>query len=265
MKRNIRMRLAGAVLMLVTALSVCSFGAKAAPVTKPDGTVFDYIFYANHYPDLMEAFGLDEGALWNHYVNHGRAEGRQTCTSPSGAETGNPQVNLSAQFPYYIMVNRAANCVTVMGMDAAGAYSIPVRAFVCSTGGEKTPLGTFTTTAGRRWGLLFGNVWGQYSTRITGSILFHSVPYLQQNATTLEYWEYNKLGTAASMGCVRLTCEDAKWIFDNCAPGTTVTIYDDAQNPGPLGKPAAPRIDENNAAYRGWDPTDPDPANPWKN
>ena len=48
--------------------------------------------------------------------------------------------------PYYILVNRLANCVTVYGLDPAGYYSIPVRAIVASTGkpGCETPLGTFS-------------------------------------------------------------------------------------------------------------------------
>ena len=59
--------------------------------------------------------------------------------------------------------------------------------------------------------------------------------------------------------CVR----DVKWIYDNCPVNTRVTIYDDAANPGPLGKPETIKIplDSPNA---GWDPTDPDEANPWK-
>lgn len=55
--------------------------------------------------------------------------------------------------------------------------------------------------------------------------------------------------------------EDAKWIYDNCPVGTKVTIYD-SKDPGPLGKPTPIRIDVN-SPYRGWDPTDPDPRNPW--
>ena len=34
----------------------------------------------------------------------------------------------------------------------------------------------------------------------------------------------NALGTPVSAGCIRLTVQDAKWIFDNAKPGTTVKI-----------------------------------------
>ena len=53
----------------------------------------------------------------------------------------------------------------------------------------------------------------------------------------LELEEFNKLGEQASQGCVRLAVSDAKWIYDNCPTGTNVSIYDDAENAGPLGKP----------------------------
>ena len=107
-----------------------------------------------------------------------------------------------------------------------------------------------------------GNVYGQYACRITGSILFHSVPYEKKDKSTLEWWEYDKLGTKASLGCIRLKVEDAKWIYDNCVPGTKVEFYT-SSNPGPLGKPTAQKITEDEEV-RNWDPTDPDPNNPWK-
>ena len=53
---------------------------KAMPssaVLKEDGTVFDFVYYANRYPDLMAAFGLNEEALWQHYRMTGKKEGRQ--------------------------------------------------------------------------------------------------------------------------------------------------------------------------------------------
>lgn len=56
---------------------------------------------------------------------------------------------------------------------------------------------------------------------------------------------------------------DVKWIYDNCPVGTTVVIYDDAATPGPMGTPGTIYIDPDDETYRGWDPTDPDAANPW--
>ncbi|MBR2289284.1 MAG: L,D-transpeptidase [Clostridia bacterium] len=163
---------------------------------------------------------------------------------------------------YHIKVNTAANTVTVYDKDANGKYTQAIKAFVCSTGKSTPKSGTYKISDRYRWRSLFGGVYGQYAVRIYGNILFHSVPYEQMYANTLEYEEYDKLGTSASMGCVRLCVRDAKWIYDNAKTGTTVEFYQDASNPGPLGKPTSQKI-SSNKANRNWDPTDPDKHNPW--
>ena len=164
--------------------------------------------------------------------------------------------------PYYIEVIRNQNIVIVYGLDSNKEYTKVVKVFVASVGRSgKTPVGTFKTTKGLTWGSLIGGVYGQYSTRIVGSILFHSVPYYSKNKGDLEWEEYNKLGTAASAGCVRMTVRDVKWIFDNVASGTTVRIYD-GSIPSGITKPSAPKI-SGDSPNRGWDPTDPDINNPW--
>lgn len=166
-------------------------------------------------------------------------------------------------YPYYIKVNRQANCVTIYKKDASGNYTVPVKAMTCSVGlSGKTPLGVTKITARYKWRLLFGDTYGQYTVRFNGHILFHSVPYMQTSKDTLQEGQYNMLGQPASKGCVRLSVADAKWIYDNCINGTTVEVYD-SPDPGPLGKPATYQIREN-SPFKGWDPTDPDAKNPWK-
>ena len=167
------------------------------------------------------------------------------------------------EFPYYVKVNRKMNCVTVYTLDEKNTYSVPVKAMVCSVGlDDNTPLGIFTTSESYQWRQLFGNVYGQYAYRIYNTIMFHSVPYFTPDKDNLETEEYNKLGEAASLGCVRLSVEDAKWLVDHCPSGTTVEIYED-DDPGPLGKPSALKINTK-SKNAGWDPTDPDKKNPWK-
>lgn len=165
--------------------------------------------------------------------------------------------------PYYIKINRKQNCITVYTLDASGEYTVPYRAMICSTGlYNATPRGVFQLSTKYRWRELYGGVYGQYATRIHGGVLFHSVPYYRKSESSLCTDKYNKLGQQASMGCVRLTVEDAKWISENCPEGTTVEIYED-EEPGPLGKPEAQKIDADNP-NRGWDPTDPSEKNPWR-
>ena len=97
-----------------------------------------------------------------------------------------------------------------------------------------------------------GPSYGQWSTTITGSYLFHSVFYDSKDNKTLTIPAWNKLGTTCSHGCIRLTCEDAKWLYDNCSLRTKVTIYNSSFS-GPFGKPTAVKLPR----WHQWDPTDP--------
>lgn len=184
-------------------------------------------------------------------------------TTPTTSTSNNNSNPPSSKMKYYIRVNYTANCVTVYKKDDNEDYTVPVKAMVCSTGTATPKSGTYKTTDKYRWHLLEGNVYGQYCMRITGHILFHSVPYFKKSPDTLEYEEYDKLGTTASAGCIRLSVEDTKWIYDNCSSGTYVNFYSDS-DPGPLGKPSAQKI-SSNTECRNWDPTDPDSDNPWHN
>lgn len=165
--------------------------------------------------------------------------------------------------PYLLAVNNAGGVVTVYAVDSATKkYAVPFMAMVCS-GGMDTPTGYFSTPVDYSWRLLMGPSYGQYATRIYDSYLFHSVPYYSQHKDDVEYDEFNLLGTRASLGCIRLAVVDVKWIYDNCPLGTPVIIYNDADDPGPMGKPGTIYTDPADTEKRGWDPTDPDPANPW--
>ena len=110
-----------------------------------------------------------------------------------------------------------------------GSYTQLVRTMKCSTGttSDPTPLGTYQ--AGGRCGRWYYfkkfDCWAQYAYRISGPYLFHSVLYSEKDTSTLRQSSVNNLGRRASHGCVRLSVEDAKWIYDNCPAGTTVKVY----------------------------------------
>ena len=161
---------------------------------------------------------------------------------------------LPKQSSYEIWVNRQCCTVTVYAKDGSNGYIIPVKRFACSVGlpSTPTPKGTFYTSNKYRWHTLMGPSYGQYCTRIVNGILFHSVAGRNMTSYNLKASDYNKLGSPASHGCVRLCVRDAKWIYDNCNSGTKVVIYD-SSSPGPLGKPATIKI----PAGQTWDPTDP--------
>lgn len=166
---------------------------------------------------------------------------------------------------YRLEVNCDQNVVNVYEKDENGEYKNCVKVMLCSVGFATPMSGTYSLKkyGGWEWKGLQGDVYGQYATQITGNILFHSVPYTEKyNNSSLEYWEYDKLGTPASLGCIRLTVKNAKWIYDNCAAGTKVYFYKDS-NPGPLGKPSERKI-SGDSEVNSWDPTDPNSDNPWK-
>ncbi len=98
-----------------------------------------------------------------------------------------------------------------------------------------TPRGTYQISTKYLWRELYGGVYGQYATRIHGESCSILCPYYKRAKDTLCTDKYNKLGQQASMGCVRLTVEDAKWIAENCPEGTTVEIYD-GEDPKCSGK-----------------------------
>lgn len=132
----------------------------------------------------------------------------------------------------------------------------PVKAFVCSTArdGQSTPRGTFTILDKLRWHELIGPSWGQYCSHITSDILFHSVPNSRPyDPHSLNASAYNQLGTPASAGCIRLTVEHAKWLYDNVPVGTTVYISNSVAKPQYVPIEQAQKIPLN----QNYDPTDP--------
>ena len=136
--------------------------------------------------------------------------------------------------PEYSLEVDVVNQVTkVYKRDENGDFTVLDRCFLCSTGTKAFPstLGTFTLTERRALWASFpkwGNGTAQYWTQINESIAFHSVIYEDYDATKLNTSSFRKLGSRASHGCIRLTLPDARWIYNNCGPGTQVWIHDDA-------------------------------------
>lgn len=192
-----------------------------------------------------------------------------TTTKPTTTTTTVPDTRKNAQYvvnpnyesKYYIVVFAGdSQSVAIYSKDDTGAYTVLSKCFTCSTGAKSSPTrtGQYKIRAKYRWRLLVGNVYGQYSSSISSSYLFHSVPYLRQNNSALDMAEYDKLGSPASHGCIRLCVRDSKWIYDNCPIGTQVNIVN-ASGPAGQGYPAR----NTDPLYSGWDPSDPDPVNPY--
>lgn len=138
-----------------------------------------------------------------------------------------------------------------------------IKVFTCSSGKSSTPTrtGDYAIHHQYRWRLMIGDSYAQYASAFSGSYLFHSIPYNKQDASTMSNAAYDKLGTGASAGCIRLCCRDAKWIYDNCKIGTKVKVVNQSAPDGLEGEEIPSRIKKNK--YSGWDPTDPSAENPY--
>lgn len=159
---------------------------------------------------------------------------------------------IGKQGSYLLKVNKTLNCLTVYAKDGDKGYIIPVKAMLTSVG-DDTPIGTFKTPEKYRWRLMVNDTHTQYATRITQGFLLHSITYDVPDINHLMTVGYNGLGVTRSLGCVRLTCENAKWIYDNCSLGTSVQIYEDSNVASPFDVPDLIPL----SFEQTWDPTDP--------
>ena len=136
---------------------------------------------------------------------------------------------LKALKPYVLKVSTADQRVYAYGLDSNNEYTVLVRTMKCSTGKDSTPTptGTFqnSTGPGARWHYFTKyKCWAQYAYYIQGDIMFHSVLYNEKDGPVTQS-SVNNLGRKASHGCVRLSVEDAKWIYTNCPVNTKIIVY----------------------------------------
>lgn len=167
-------------------------------------------------------------------------------------------------YEYCMGINRQLSVITIYEKDEDGKYTVPVKAMLCScgkSGTDDTPAGSFKLGDRIRWQSFRNGTYGQYCTRVTGSIWIQSLPYTSQSVSSMKAEEFNKLGSNVTLGCIRVTAADAKWIYDNLPEGTITVIYD-SNDPGAMGAPEPIKFDAS-SENRGWDPTDPDSNNPW--
>lgn len=164
-------------------------------------------------------------------------------------------VSVPVKKKYYIEVSLKAQIVYVYDMTDNGGKGELVRAMICSSGrsGNETPIGTWVILENNiksdsryTWRSLFNNVYGHYATRMFSvtnygqsnesnsfsHYLFHSVPYGSRgNNNSLKWQDWNKLGTPASDGCIRLAVEDSKWIYENVAAWSYVFTIEGKEDP----------------------------------
>lgn len=138
----------------------------------------------------------------------------------AGQEAMRARINGVASATNYLLAVDTATCRTGVFRGSQGAWQ-PVFYWQCGPGTPSTPTvkGEYTVTAK---GYSFGHGYTcYYYTQFYGDYLFHSIKYDQGTFNVQD----GRLGTPVSEGCVRLSLENAKWIWDNIPLRTKVVIW----------------------------------------
>ena len=180
---------------------------------------------------------------------------------------------------FYIEVNRAASNVTIFVYnEETKKYDIPIKTCAVCVGSDTwtnlgtsglkeessyTPLGNYsicTNGTSVKYTLKPMHepdgsiVYARWASHIVGNVYFHAIAVSTQSHYALPASRYNRLGSPASAGCIRMTVADAKWIYDYCSTGTPVKILKgNSSKPGPLGKGSVIKV----TGGINYDPTDP--------
>ena len=190
------------------------------------------------------------------------------------------KTNAQSRNMYALIVNVDTNCITVYTYNSQGIYNVGVRSMVCSSAKDYS---VYEIREGAMSGEVLyyhiddkiGNKDGwssfdeeenyRYRTNFSlngeDGFSFTSCLYNDKSAASLNAADYNKLGTNYTDGDIRLSVNDAKWIFENCQEGTQIRFVT-SSSLDLLGVPTPIRIAEE-AEIQNWDPTDPDKRNPY--
>ncbi len=199
----------------------------------------------------------------------------ETTTEPTSLTTPVPTKHHFSHLVIFLDVQRA-----VFFHTNANGEAIPEVSLRISTGRVKgsTPVTPpdkpFILSGYKARQLLFTKaetwVWVRYATHVNNDIFIHSQPYDHQvdaNGKTLPLdkslfskWGYNRLGkNTASNGCIRLSLRDAQYVTQNIHRGMPCYIFQSSKGYDLPEAPTNPPANLNNR----WDPTDPDPLNPY--
>ena len=163
---------------------------------------------------------------------------------PTPTPTPTPKPTLKS---YRIVVDLTNQICTVYGVYSDGKGK-PIMSEFVSTASKRhtTPTGNFKiqgASGGRKAKLRTakmssGKSYAEYLCRFHGGKCMHTVPYKTRQTTGHVFkGEFNKLGTPASAGCVRMPNKLAKFIYNNCPVGTPVVVLKGKKGDYPMGKP----------------------------
>jgi len=132
-----------------------------------------------------------------------------------------PELNskeITSDTNYFVAVSKSQRQVYIYHKEYDSWVNIQV--FTCNIGASDSPTieGTFYSGLKGK-DLRINETCVKYFTQISGNYLFHSVPY-NDIGEVMD----NRLGEAISHGCVRLSLDDAKYIYDTIPARTGIKI-----------------------------------------
>ncbi len=136
---------------------------------------------------------------------------------------------LSAHCEYSLYVDLDKQVLSAFAWNnATQTYDKLAREMPCSTGqdGYETPTGTFIVEDHRAQSTYFRmyHAYARYVTVFNTKYYIHSVLYAREDSAQPVEGANGSLTQRVSKGSIRVSAEDAEWIYKNCRIGTTIEI-----------------------------------------
>ena len=192
------------------------------------------------------AFGKNSVMALQKWINT-KVFGNASTSSKTPVTATKPSTPITTLKSHKIEVDLTNQICTVYGVYSDGSVKGIMSEFVSTARkGKTTPVGNFKiqgASGGRKakyrtCKLSGGKTYAEYACRFKGAKMMHGVPWRSRNTKGYVYKnEFNKLGSVASGGCVRMPWKMAKYIYEKCPIGTPVKVFKGTKGKYPMGKP----------------------------
>lgn len=175
-----------------------------------------------------------------------KSAAKAPATTPKKTTTAAKPAAKATLVSRRIEIDLTNQICTVYGIYSNKSSKALMSEFISSARkGFSTPTGNFKIQAasgGRKAKLrtakLSGGTYGEFLCRFHGGKCMHTVPWKARNTKGYVYkGQFNKLGTRASGGCVRMPYKLARYIYEKCPVGTPVKVFNGKAGVYPMGKP----------------------------
>ncbi len=187
------------------------------------GTKENYIEYVPKDPGIYKAQAYVRDGLGNYISQYSK---EITIYSKENLEKENAEKfvneqNFSSKTDHFIWVDTEKNVVHVF-KGKKNDWNLE-KSMACTDGKKSTPTvkGNFTIDGRAPWLTSYNKkVKAKYKVRFYEHYYFHSILYDAKGEKIVD----SRLGQSLSHGCIRLSEDNAKWIYDNIKDGTGVHI-----------------------------------------